>query len=221
MSLAHSPSIPLDGLLLCVDAANTKIPAAGNVTLTRNNGLAVPANGYYTFDGTDDSLSLDTNTILNVTYGGKTIIAAIWIDPSWTATGQFKCMIGTSTGLLVRNINLYLYRDSSGLRLHYSTSNGSTNLGSFSDYLTMTTGQWYIVGVSQKEDGTLSYYQNGQAVGNASHTLHQYNPTAIESLGGGDSFFPGRIAFWHVYNRGLTDAEMKQSFNALRGRFGL
>ena len=221
MALAHSPSIPLDGLLLCVDAASARIPATGNVTLTRNGGLSAPANGYYTFDGVDDSLSLDSNTILNVPYTGKTLVVAIWLDPSWTATGQYKGMIGTATGLNLRNLNFYVYRDNNGLLLHYSTSNGATNTGSVSNYLTMSTGQWNIVGISHKPDGSLSYYQNGQIVGNTNQVFNQYNAAVTEVLGNNDNPFPGRIAYWHVYNRGLTDAEMKQSFNAMRGRFGL
>lgn len=35
----------------------------------------------------------------------------------------------------------------------------------------------------------------------------------------GDRYFPGNISAVQVYDRQLTDAEVKQNFNALRGRF--
>lgn len=221
MSLAHSPSIPLDGLLLCVDAANSKLPAYGNTTLTSVGGIAAPANGYYTFDGVDDSITIDTN-VYNTVYTGKTINVAVWVDPGWTTTG-YKGMIGTAGSQTLRNFNFYLYRDATAntTQLHFSQGTGSTNIGTLSNTFTMTAGQWYVVGVSMKADGSHTYYLNGQIINSNTMALTQYNAGTIESLGRADNLTWGRIAYWHVYSRGLTDSEMKQSFNAMRGRFGL
>jgi hypothetical protein len=43
----------------------------------------------------------------------------------------------------------------------------------------------------------------------------------IGAFSTGSNVFTGRIANVLVYNRVLTDAEIKQNFEALRGRYGI
>lgn len=43
----------------------------------------------------------------------------------------------------------------------------------------------------------------------------------IAKRAGAENYFNGKIALARVYNRALTDEEVAQNFNALRGRFGI
>lgn len=62
MALAHSPKIITDGLVLCLDAGNTKSYPGSGTTWTDlsgqgNNGTitgAVYSNGYFDFDAAND-----------------------------------------------------------------------------------------------------------------------------------------------------------------------
>ena len=73
----------------------------------------------------------------------------------------------------------------------------------------------------------LKYYHNGQLVetqtivGNILLPVGtQYFGTAVDP-GGGDVNYDGKINMFAAYNRVLTDAEVLQNFNALRGRFNI
>jgi hypothetical protein len=42
-----------------------------------------------------------------------------------------------------------------------------------------------------------------------------------QSYSGSTQFFDGKLSVAKIYNRALTAAEIKQNFNALRGRYGI
>ena len=75
---------------------------------------------------------------------------------------------------------------------------------------------------------TRSIHKNGVtlATNTAAAANIDLNTTAVDlgstdEYGGNSSTWNARLNAFHVYNRGLTDAEILQNFNALRGRFGL
>ena len=219
MSIGYNPSIALPGnLVLLNDGANPRSPAFGNTTLTLNNGLASPSNGYYTFDGVDDSITINNAaTIYNNGWtNGKTILVSAWMTSGvvYSGTPYYRAMLGTSDGSRVTNF--YIYVDATGYRLHFSA--GGT--GTLSSYLSVSTQNWYVWGITQAPDGTLKYWQNGSIVNTTSQTLTGYF-SGTEFLGRADNLWLGRIGVWQVYNTCLTDAQMIQNFEALRGRYGI
>ncbi len=219
MALVHSPSIITDGLILYNDAANTLRPRVGSSTLTLNGGLADVANNYYTFDGTDDAIGI-TSSVYNVSYTGKTIIVAAYMDSSYGS--GYRGMIGSGASGSQRNFNFYTFGSPGSFQYHFSTGNGTSNFGSFNgSNLTTPANQWFIAAVSQTST-TATYYHNAANVGSVAHTLTQYNSGAFtEYLGRADNFWYGRIGLWMVYSKALTAAEITQNFNAVRGRYDL
>lgn len=206
-----------ENLVLLTDGANPRSPAFGNTTLTLTNGLAAPSNGYYTFDGVDDSITInDASTIYNTSWtAGKTIIVSAWMDSGvvYSGAAYYRAMLGGTGG---RVTNFYIYVDATGYRLHFSAG----GVGTISNYLTVSTQNWYILGITQANDGTLKYWQNGTIVNTTTQTLTGYF-AATEFLGRADNFWLGRIGFWQVYNTCLTDAQMVQNYEAMRGRYGI
>ena len=87
MALSHSPSIVLDGLVLCLDAGNPKsYPGSGtnvsDLSGNGNNGTLVNGVGYngsnlgsLVFDGSNDYADCGNNSILNV---GNNITVNVW-----------------------------------------------------------------------------------------------------------------------------------------------
>jgi hypothetical protein len=210
------PDVREDELILYVDASNTIIPRIGNTSLTANGGVSGPSNGYYTFDGTDDAYAI-SNSVYNTTYDGKTILVAARMSSSFGSPNIFRAMIGTSNTVSLRNFNLYIYRDGTGFRLHFS----SGGVGSFSNYLNLNLNEWFVGGITHTSSNTLIYYLNGVQVGTATQTFSQFNSETNEFLGRADNFWNGDIASWMVYSRALTAQEIQQNFLATKSRFGL
>lgn len=64
-------------------------------------------------------------------------------------------------------------------------------------------------------------YVNGVLVNSNANGTAGPNGIQLGGNGGANELTDGQVAFLLVYNRVLTDAEIQQNFNALRGRFGI
>jgi hypothetical protein len=185
-----------------------------------DNGLAAPSNGYYTFDGVNDGISItNPSGIYNVNWtAGKTILVSAWMGSNviYSGSSYYRAMLGSATVASVRNVNFYIFVDATGYKLHFSAGNQQ----SFSNYLTASTQNWYLWGITQAPDGTLKYWQNGSIVSQTTQTLTGYG-AAAEFLGRAENYWSGRIGVWQVYNTCLTDDQMIQNYNAYRGRYGI
>jgi hypothetical protein len=215
MSVNYNPRIVTDGLILSIDGANPTRPKIGNTTITANGGASGPSNGYYTYDGTDDYHTI-SNSVYNVPYTGKTIMVAA--RKRTFGTNRYRAFLGNSDGSGFRTVNFYLYESGGAAtyRLHFSAGGFSSTSNSFS----MNDNQWFIASVSQ-DSTTATHYLNNNSIGSFSQTLTQFQTGGTGFLGRADNFWLGDIAFWMVYNKALTEAEIQQNFNALRGRYGI
>jgi hypothetical protein len=216
MAYFHSPRIVTDSLLLYIDAANQTPVRYGNTSLTPNGGASSPSNGYYSFDGTDDGFEINSS-VYNTTYDGKTILVAARMSSLFGSPNLFRAFLGTNGAVSSRNFNFYMYRDGTGFRFHYSSGPAS----SLSSYLSLNLNQWFIGGVTHTLGGGVTYYLNGVAAGTATQTFSQYNSGVSEFIGKADNFWNGDIAYWSVYKRALSAAEIQQNYNATKGRYGL
>jgi hypothetical protein len=70
-----------------------------------------------------------------------------------------------------------------------------------------------------------SLYLNGNLLTpltTTAYTISNNNDAKVIGQGtNGVQFFPGRIGSVNLYNRALTANEIRQNFNALKGRYGL
>ncbi len=223
MSIVYGNGLPgIDNIVLCVDAGNPKTYVAGNTTYTLSNGLSAANNGYFTFDGTDDSINLQTQ-YLNTSYNGKTIIVAAWMDSDVIfTTSYYRAMIG---GIGDRNVNFYIRTrgpNPNEYDLHFSTGPSGAYYGTLSSGITLNTQQWYIFAVTQSStDGAHNYYMNGSLISTNPSTWYSYGQNSTEYLGRADNFWKGRIGYWYVYNKSFTAEEIRTHFNLTKGRFGI
>ena len=223
MSFVHSPKIVTDGLVLALDAGNTKSYTSGsttwydksgnanNGTLTNGPTFSSANGGSIVFDGVDDYINCNNPSSLQITQG--TISA--WIKATPNINNNFRAIIckQRAWGLFVQNNILVTY--DWGNTLSRPTT------------VTVGNSTWYNVCMSFTETvGTPSnnaiIYVNGAVV--LTTTIKHLDQTIPCYIGYGnsvDQYMLGNIPNTQIYNRALSAAEILQNFNATRGRYGI
>lgn len=248
--LSHSPSIVTDGLVLCLDAANLKSysgtgitwtnvgPTNINVSLVNGPSFVSSNNGYFNFDGTNDYANLETS-IASAISPNIPCSFNVWVRFSSTSKDQTIFATPNKTG----GVPFILFFDS----VVFSRNNtnvgdiggGTTNalvvlIGDASPasdlrYSTanniVTSNTWYnICVVLDPPNDKFWTYLNGSVVAlfnsSACQGIRSHTDNFIIGETGGDPL-NGNIAQVSIYNRALNIDEIKQNFNALRGRFGI
>jgi hypothetical protein len=233
MSLAHSPRIITDGLVLCLDAANPKSYPGSGTTWTDlsgngNNGTLVNGVGYngsnlgsLSFDGVDDYVDFTSEPDLN----GKSFSAGCW----------FKT---TDTDMrLIQNCNTGNFGTKNGFQISVTSSTfsntGVTN--TFGNAVTFssvsstpyTNGNWHFICLTfNTTTGRAELYLDGNfsAFGTNTGLIGANMNGAGLQIGRSNSGFQyltGNISNAFMYNRALTAQEIQQNYNALRSRYSI
>ena len=225
MAFNYSPRIIQDGLVLYLDAANTKsYPTTGttwsdlsrrgnNGTLTNGPTFNSLNGGSIVFDGVDDYVSCGNNSNLQIEQG--TISA--WVKTTSPGAG-FR-------GIITKQNNYGLFTNNSVL-VTYDWGNTQTR----STGINIADGTWKNIAMSfTTNTGTPSnnaiIYLNGSAI--LTTTIKQSNNTVEVQLArggvsaGSTQLLNGNISTGLVYNRALSATEVLQNYNATKSRFGL
>jgi hypothetical protein len=242
MTLTHSPKLVTDGLVLCLDAANPKsYPGSGTIWTdlsgNENNGVLVNGVGYNSsnggslnFDGVDDYVNSNYAPVL---VSGNSYSHSVWFKTTSATTGdggsnrliEARDSGKTGSPLIASMVNWntqnslnFLVRGNNGIRRDLIVTNISTN-----------DGIWKHFHCQILFNGITQVYLNANLLGsNTAGVDTNINlsgmPLAIGARnleGVYSSFFNGNIAQATIYNRALTQQEVKDNFNASRGRFGV
>ena len=222
MGLAHSPRIVTNGLVLCLDAGNTKsYPGSGttwtdisrngnNGTLTNGPTFSSANKGAIVCDGTDDYIVLPTSASLNFTTGDFAFDC--WFLTDVIANSLTIFGIPTNTTLQNRNVGAFLdYYNSQTSQNHPLTDN-------------LLTSTWYNV-VITRTNGTIKGFLNKDLKFTllSNNATHNFSGTGIgrRTISPLGFYWDGQIAVVRIYNAGLSDSQVEQNFNATRGRFGI
>ena len=229
MGLAHSPSIVTDGLVLCLDAANIKSYPGSGTTWTDVSG-----------EGHDATLTTNSLTF-NSDYGGNIVFDGNTNGEEITGVHNselnlrndltVECWFRRTAG---RNdwVRIFGKGDSSnrtyGLWYHvnsnyflYQRYSGSSNMNNLLSKSVVLNTWYHMVGTSSGSTHTL--YVNGVNMGTVSNSSTFYSSTSPYKIGYGNThtIHKGNVSNCRIYNRGLSEAEVKQNYNAHKGRFGL
>jgi hypothetical protein len=224
MGFYRGPHIVTDGLVLALDAANTKsYPGTGttwsdvsgnnnNGTLTNGPTFNSANGGSIVFDGTNDYAQIAHNTILNPTLN---MTMAVWINITNFINSMAICGKGTQVN------------GSGGFDFRIDNSS-SLNLVKYfivDQTVTITplqTNTWYNICAVQGSTSVI-YYINGLQVGSFSNSVnYQTNTTTFKiCLDRASIYTPSRIANFMFYNRAITASEILQNYNATKSRFNL
>jgi hypothetical protein len=220
MALSHNPRIVTDGLVLCLDAANPKsYPGSGptwkDLSKTKNsttiyNSPTLINNSYFNFDGIDDYCDTGLTASDIGMYDSSYSCESIFSIPNTSGDKHIFGTIHNSTrrGLHIGVRNSYFYHG------HYGADN---NLF----YPSIVVNKMYHLFWTY--DGTYSrIYVNGElldtgAIGSFLGTTNILIAKAFST----STHYNMNIAIAKIYNRALAASEIKQNYNALKGRFNL
>jgi hypothetical protein len=193
------------------------------IDLTKSTNIDVSnvsfdSTGQPTFDGTDDSLTITGSSY--ITSDVKTIEIAFKMNGSYSNTSPLAVYANGSSS----TNRIWLGLESSKFKMHgWGTDDPSGTT-------TISADEWYICTFSyNKSTQAMKMYTNG--VLESSITNSQGGVTAASNMnwyigtipGGyqGVSYSDVDIPIFKVYNKVLSDLEVKQNFNSYKNRFGI
>jgi hypothetical protein len=227
MGTSYNANIVTDGLVLCLDAANPRsYPGSGtawydlsgngnNGTLVNSPTFSFTNRGVFDFDGTNDYVACGN------------------LDSYLTGITDVSFMTYVSTDIVDSNTHIIAgrYEGSNGWEMFIHSTNvlrwgGRENTSLFisvDSSFQLNTNRWYFF-AGTKQGNVWNLYVDGDlhnstTAGNGTTTFVS-KPLSIgrqfSSL-----YWNGQIANSLVYNRALSANEVKQNFNATRGRYGI
>ena len=226
MAIKYNPRIVTDGLVLTLDAGNSKsYPGSGttwtdlsgngnNGTLTNGPTYNSSNGGSLVFDGVDDRVQTVSNAGVS---GANARSLCVWVYPTELTTNKFYSAVRLGSDADGQLFEILLFGNTItghffGSGFNFSASSGKTLLNNYS-YVVMTYSnpnvRIYVDGVLRGTSGsfTLNTFNTLLRSGDPAYYEHFY--------------YKGRIPNIQLYNRALTETEVSQNFNALRGRFGI
>ena len=222
-----------DGLVLRLDPANIKSYQGTGTTfkdLTTNVSdftlVGTPtfnANGFFTFNGTDQYASRANTASLKPS---TAISIEQWLNAdNWnagTSVSNYKCALScTEGGGYSHNIwsgYFYSYIYAGGKYLTPSAS--VSNFGGWHHFVTTFDGRYAKLYI----DGSLA---NTDDHGSANRTMTYASNSIFLGVEAGPStapagnFWQGKIATTAIYNKALSDAEILQNFNNTKVRYNI
>ena len=228
MATKYSPKMVTDGLVLSLDAANTKsYPKSGTTwadlsgnsnTGTLTNGPTFSAGnlGSIVFDGTNDYISGTNNSSLQL-LNDLTIGAWVKLGSGGNASqGIFEKMININySGYgITRQDDYFKFWTGGGGTFAYTNSNITYSSGNNWYYVVgrrmAGNNRLFINSILQTDSQSPPLSDSGEV-----YVIGRYYSNIA------DYYFVGNIAQTSLYNRALTDAEILQNYNATKNRFGL
>jgi hypothetical protein len=220
MGLNHSPRIITDGLVLCLDAGNTKsYPGSGTTwtdlssskyvgTMSGSPAFTSNNKGGIVFDAVDDYVDINSNNIITG-------------NNPFTFEAFYKVTNTTFAAELFGNYG-------SGYTTNYLWISGRYGV-----YINASTPYFqgaplgagtYHMAFTRTSAGACVLYKNGIQDGTATNTVsisNNQNFRIGSDVNGFAEQLGGEIYSIKVYNKAFSSAEIQQNFNALRGRFGI
>ena len=243
MALIHSPRTVTDGLILALDAGNTKsYPGSGttwsDLSGQSNNGTLVNGptyssadGGSIVFDGSNDYVDFGSNGASAVN-GLSEVTVQIWYKSDSVGNNRGLIFGGTSNthdnGIAVRfdsaggsggGTNVI----KAGFGLHGS---GGSNVNFIESSSNIQSTDWTFITVVCDLGTSIKLYKNAvEDTPTASSSSGQSSISNCDGLvvgyGKDQDEWDGKVSNVKIYNKALTASEIQQNYNALKGRFGL
>jgi len=198
-----------------------------NATMVNGTTWTNTYGGYFTFDGTDDNIR---GTSPYYTFTNQ-VTVDFWVK--WDVNTNINYGQGIGQAVLYNYDNpgdtMWLMHGNGGgqnsVSFHVKGYPDINLGGATTSQLTM--GSWYNI-IGTMDSGGSAIYLNGtqEATAGGFGGINMNTKSNSVLYLGGDvrydfRFMNGSIAACHIYNVALTQAQVTQNFNALRGRFGI
>jgi hypothetical protein len=216
MALGHGANIVRDGLVLHLDAANPKsYPGTGTVwtdlsgrgnngTLVNGVGYDTANNGSMVFDGVNDYVSS-----VSIPNPNGQLTCEVCLN--YNSKGAYHNIFDRSSSTPM----LWIRPDN---RFELNTGSGLVPAFTYVGQNIIATAIF-----SSNSSPGLQLYINGILIGQNNNIQSSWsNPSTITLFNRGNSqTFSGKTYYLKFYNRALTPAEIRQNFEATRGRYGI
>ena len=218
MGIAYNPKIVTDGLMLCLDAGNTKSYPGSGTTWTDlsgrgNNGTqyntpTFNSSGIFTYDGTNQ-----------YTEGTFTALSTAITISSWAKILSYPSQYSQIIGSYNNAGAIYVGPNTSTIFGQLSfTTNGNQGSGSTN----LTLNSWYQVDITWQSGSPIILYINGTFLSQSSNFTDTINfPGYRIARYASGTYLNCVVSNSKIYNRALTASEIQQNFNATRGRYGI
>jgi hypothetical protein len=234
MAYQNGPKIVTSNLVFCLDAGNRKsYPGSGatwtnligngiNGTLENTPTFNSDDGGSIVFDGTDDFINFSTYNF------GNEITISCFFRPSLIANIQ-TIFANTGAPLTPPGFKFYFNSYYNNTRAIYielgNNTTGAVPVNTANSIITYNVWQHAACTLS-KTTGIGKIYYNGNLAASNALGITNYDTNRAFRIGrfpSGNELFPlnGRISHYCIYNRALSDAEILQNYNAIRGRHKL
>jgi len=236
MASLGGPNIITNGLVLALDAANTKsYPGSGTTwgDLSGNNNSGSLINGptfsssnsgILTFNGTNQYISTPIQNL------SRPCTFSTWVNFN-NLTG-YQTLVGQDTSTAIARGRFYFQKaggTTEGLILNvvnFSMVLSNNTVVVVNALNPVVTNQWYNYSVVLTTT-SLSLYENGILQNTVSDSNTFLTPNTTITLNAGYyadvivDFVNGKSSSFLIYNRALLTTEISQNYNATKARFGL
>lgn len=232
MATNYNPRTVTDGLVLALDAGNTKsypgsgtawtdLSGNGNNGTLQNGASYVSGNGgAISFDGSNDRVVIPNDTALDT----QTPSVEVWVKVDTISQDAFffeKGDVNTQYALFIQDS----FQPTPQIQWRVKPAGFNDVEATAATYIN-TSSYAQIVGTYTS--GSRKLYINGSLVASDSATgtiPSNSGGMSVGVYGGFDGpygyYLDGEISIVRVYNRVLTASQVTQNFNAHRGRYGI
>jgi hypothetical protein len=222
MGTAYNANIVTDGLVLCLDAANPRsysgsgdrwLDIVGNKQLIMYNMNSGDwdSKGYFNFDGSNSEYF--TNSFGADVSNGYSLSSLFKQTTLGAAVIQLYGQDQVPVRFSVQNTYLIFFQTYTATGLY--TVNNSIDLNKWNHVVCTFSGT-----STQGGTGNLKVYLNGNLIGSNTTSGSPFLSTAIRIGRLNNAYYSGSIASVMIHNKELSAQEVRQNFNATRGRYG-
>ncbi len=218
MGLNYNSTIVPDGLVMYFDPANSRSSVGSGNTIYDLSGNSNTC----TFSATPTYDVASKGNIRLAGYGTIPHSSTLWGSNQFTLSVWAKRTSGTS-GIMISKDTNYIDHQYNGKTLasFYATAAYSPRQYLVSGISTSINNEWRHY--ASTYDGTTgSLYENGVLIGTINMSveiLKSSDPFNIGRWNGGGYDFSGHLGTIMTYNRALSAQEIKQNYDATKGRY--
>ena len=231
MSIQGGPDIVENGLILCYDPANIESYVSGSTTMydlgsTGNTASLVGGvaytgsfNGIFNFDGINDYINIARPSSISTSGSFSICMFAKWRTIG-TTTSSIQTLLDNNHNS--SSLQGFVLQDRPELSKKLSFSVRPNQIGATSSFYVGNNNWYHIAGT---HDGTTTrLYINGVLDGFASQsggiaTVQPDITLARWQASSGSRHMRGNIGQVLIYNRSLSLSEVRQNYNAVKGRY--